>query len=74
MKYILAILFSLLTSSASAQVIIGFKGKHSIFDQKAFYQYAAAKNLKPVVLEASEVHKALQTITNYMATVWELQV
>ena len=62
MKYILAILFSLLTSSASAQVIIGFKGKHSIFDQKAFYQYAAAKTLKPVVLEANEVHKALQII------------
>jgi len=62
MRYLLASLFYLLTSTASAQVIIGFKGKHSIFDQKAFYQYANAKNLKPIVLEANEVHKALEII------------
>lgn len=62
MKYILIILFYLLTTNASAQIIIGFKGKHSIFDQKAFYQYANARNLKPVVLEANEVHRALQII------------
>jgi len=60
MKYILFLIGLLFSSNVLAQVVIGFKGKNSIFDNKAFTQYAIAKNLEPVVLEANQTHKALK--------------
>jgi hypothetical protein len=70
MKYVLFLIAAIFSSNVSAQVVIGFMGKDSVFDHTAFVQYALAKNLQPVVLEANQTHRALQVIKS--TTYYEL--
>ena len=60
MKYVLFLIAVIFSSNVSAQVVIGFMGKNSVFDHAAFVQYALAKNLEPIVLEANQTHRALK--------------
>jgi len=46
---IFILLFFLFSSSAYADIIIGFKGKYGQFDHKAFNEFAQKRNLKPIV-------------------------
>jgi len=49
MKFVIAFILTLLSTHAHADIIIGFKGKYGQFDHKAFNEFAAKRNLKPIV-------------------------
>jgi hypothetical protein len=50
MRFVIAFILTLFTTQAYADnIIIGFKGKYGLFDHKAFNEFAAKRNLKPVI-------------------------
>lgn len=66
MKTILFLLAVLISNTAAADVIIGYKGKNGAFDYQAFYQFANKRKLTPVVLDSFDINRSLKIIREHL--------
>jgi hypothetical protein len=52
----------LLSSTAQAQTVIGFRGAGGAFDERAFMDYAAKRNATGMILYSDQINLAMQVI------------
>ena len=62
MRVLLALL--MMTATAHADTMIGFRGRDKLFDQAAFEQYARKHKMTPVVLDAEAIGPAVKIIAS----------